>query len=384
MRLIKKILPLSCKKVIDKSLNGFFTKRRLDVQEREQIKSKLSLLEQELSLSQSQISYLEQELNASVVSANMANMKVLELTTLSKQNYDSIVYELSTTKRKLDFIENALIVKKEPDFIIIGAEKAGTTSLFDYLDSLDGFIGSRDKEIHFFDRDDKFEKGKDWYLSHFASDTCQKTFEATPAYMISRFAPKRIKETLGTSKFIVILRDPVDRAFSSWNMWRQAYYDNDRKQHILTNFLREDSYFYKLLESSNFYTLKMAVSQDIQKYYDKSLELFPGYVRNGLYYDQLQRYLNHYNIESFLFVDFEDLKSDVPKVLKQVFDFLDISEQDCQRLLDTFEVPQQNVSNKGEYKSYSNEDKETLEYLREFYNPHNQKLFDLIGKKFDW
>ena len=96
-----------------------------------------------------------------------------------------------------------------PDFIIIGAMKSGTTSLFHYLRQHPSLTPSYKKEVHFFDGGrkpsaDNYEKGKSWYQSHFplkwSVRNDRKTFEASPLYIFNPLAPQRIYELLPDAK----------------------------------------------------------------------------------------------------------------------------------------------------------------------------------------
>ena len=108
------------------------------------------------------------------------------------------------------------------DFIIIVAPRCGTTSLYNYLVSHPKIIPATEKEIHFFDM--KFAKGTKWYFNQFPSLTKTEkktrlvTGEATPAYLAHPDVPKRIRDVLPNIKFLVLLRNPVDRALSHYKM----------------------------------------------------------------------------------------------------------------------------------------------------------------------
>ena len=111
-----------------------------------------------------------------------------------------------------------------PDFIIIGAQKSGTTSMYAYLEQHPDIIGSLNKEIHFFDggtnpKVDNFKKGINWYKAHFP--LCEnvenkKIFEASPLYIFSPLVPKRIANYIPKVKVIALLRNPSDRAISHY------------------------------------------------------------------------------------------------------------------------------------------------------------------------
>lgn len=109
------------------------------------------------------------------------------------------------------------MTRRFPDFLIIGAMRAGTTSLYRYLGAHPDIHMSPTKEIHFFDRE--FSQGVDWYLEHFthaAKD--QLCGEATPSYVSNAQAMTRLASLIPDSKLIVSLRNPVDRAWSHYWM----------------------------------------------------------------------------------------------------------------------------------------------------------------------
>src|SRR5437868_6286833 len=109
-----------------------------------------------------------------------------------------------------------------PDFIIIGAQKGGTTSLYNYLITHPGIAPIYVKEPHFFDT--SFSKGLVWYRSHFPTRLEKYyaqhfhkldfiTGEASPYYLFHPLAPERVAKTLPHVKLILVLRNPVDRAY---------------------------------------------------------------------------------------------------------------------------------------------------------------------------
>ena len=108
-----------------------------------------------------------------------------------------------------------------PDFIIIGAQKCGTTTLFDLLEQHPLLAPSYKKEIHYFDggldpRIDTFKKGLSWYRGHFPLKSGKLTFEASPLYLFNSLCAERIKRAVPDVKLIVLLRNPTDRAISHY------------------------------------------------------------------------------------------------------------------------------------------------------------------------
>src|SRR5262249_13344047 len=112
-----------------------------------------------------------------------------------------------------------------PGLVILGAQKAGTTSLFNYLSAHPQVRSPTNKEVHYFDLN--FARGPTWYRAHFPkrSDTSleqddirdeQITLDASPYYLFHPAVPERLKTTLPQAKFIVMMRNPVDRAYSHY------------------------------------------------------------------------------------------------------------------------------------------------------------------------
>src|SRR3954447_18625468 len=97
-----------------------------------------------------------------------------------------------------------------PDFLIIGAQRAGTTSLFHYLQRHPSVMQSSIKEVHYFDG--SYNRGRRWYLSHFplrrATSGGRITGEATPYYLFHPTVPTRVAVDFPDVKLIAILRDP--------------------------------------------------------------------------------------------------------------------------------------------------------------------------------
>lgn len=110
---------------------------------------------------------------------------------------------------------------KHLDFIVIGASKSGTTSLFNYLRPHPQIYLPPDKELPFFARDEWFERGWDWFVHTFLKDAPPAALwgTVTPQYMEDGVrSPRRLFESMPQVKLIALLRNPVDRAFSTYRM----------------------------------------------------------------------------------------------------------------------------------------------------------------------
>jgi Sulfotransferase domain len=196
-----------------------------------------------------------------------------------------------------------------PNLFVIGAAKAGTTALFNYLTQHPQVFLSRVKEPEFFSKEEYYARGLDWYKDwHFegAEDYLVKA-EATPHYLYwsEKVAP-RIKEVYGgiPVKFIVSFRDPVSRAYSwYWNMVREG---------------REDLGFDEALRVE-----ELRLKQNRHELYQLGSMVY-GYSAGSRYASLLQPYLELFPPENFFFVLQDDLKSRVNGTCKEIFGFLGI------------------------------------------------------------
>lgn len=113
---------------------------------------------------------------------------------------------------------------RAPDFLIIGAQKGGTTSLYTYLCQHPRVVGASRIEVHFFDL--AYDKGWWWYRSHFPVHVFRRgerivTGEASPYYIFHPLVPERVRKDLPNVKLVAILRNPVDRAYSHYQHVRR-------------------------------------------------------------------------------------------------------------------------------------------------------------------
>ncbi|MEA3469299.1 MAG: sulfotransferase, partial [Thermodesulfobacteriota bacterium] len=107
----------------------------------------------------------------------------------------------------------------KPNFFLIGAARSGTTSLHKYLEAHPEIFMSEVKEINYFSNNRYWEKGINWYESHFKTATEKIRGEASTSYTnypLIKDVPKRLFHYLPDAKFIYILRDPIDRFLSHY------------------------------------------------------------------------------------------------------------------------------------------------------------------------
>ena len=197
------------------------------------------------------------------------------------------------------------MTNKKITFICFGAQKAGTTTLHNILRQHSEIFLPQNKEIPFFHDDNKFEKGIDWWLKeNYHNVKHEKAIGViNPEYLFFPKACERIYKHLGPEiKIIIVIRNPVDRAYSQYIM-------NIRRG--IENLSFEDA----LSEEKNRYTLS-----DYQKNY--------SYLSRSLYSDQIKRFLTTFPKDNFLFLSFEnDIVKNRDLTLKKIEDFLGVNHE---------------------------------------------------------
>ncbi|WP_155839077.1 tetratricopeptide repeat-containing sulfotransferase family protein [Limnospira platensis] len=239
-----------------------------------------------------------------------------------------------------------------PNFIIIGAQKGGTTSLYRYLEEHPQMVGCIKKETHFWTQ--HFDRGLDWYLSHFPQSISEAniiTGEATPNYLEYPQVPERIFAAFPDIKLIVLLRNPITRAISQYHHW--------------VRLMRE----YRPLETVMESELNL-ITSNLES--ESKLIQYPGYLWRGLYLPFLEKWMSIFPREQFLIIRSEDFYQNPSQVFNQVLDFLGL--------------PSYELSNYCSYNSgrYPQIEPSVYSQLRDYFYPHNQRLQDFLNLEFDW
>lgn len=265
-----------------------------------------------------------------------------------------------------------------PGFLILGAQKSGTTALSRYLCQHPSIKGSSKKEINFFSQEITFARGLAWYHSHFPLPhrlvPHGVTFESSPAYLYYPSSAERIFSYAPGVKLIALLRDPVARAFSAWNMFRNFALQGfklapgscDEPLRISLN---------RLLCAETFPRFDVAIENEIQHLGDEGSELEPSFVRCGLYHQQLLRYFKYFGREQLLILDSSSLRDDTVRVLDQITHFIEVPPHNWSE----GEQPPVLV---GAYAGQMSD--QTRACLTRLYKPHNERLYKLIGHDFGW
>jgi hypothetical protein len=245
-------------------------------------------------------------------------------------------------------------IRTHPDFIIIGACKAGTTSLYNYLIKHPSIFPAFNKEPQFFDNN--YKKGNLWYksffpsiiLKYFINKFTNRTFitgEASPYYILY--------------PIIALLRNPVNRSFSHYHHavkvgveWL-SFDEAIRKEDI-----RIKGEFEKISKDGQYMSHK-----------------FPAYayLYRSIYLDQITNWLGYLPKKQILIIKSEDLFNFPQKIVNQIFKFLNLPKWEM-----------------IEFKQYHSETRdhkmniETRKFLVEYFKPYNQQLYEYLGRDFKW
>jgi len=193
-----------------------------------------------------------------------------------------------------------------PNFMIIGVQKGGTTSLFHYLKSHPKIKQSYFKETHYFD--EHFERPLSWYKAFFPFSKQNGIMigEATPSYLFFDEVPKRIYSLIPECKFIVLLRNPIDRAVSHYEM----------------NISRRDETadsFEKAIGMHGCGIPQGGKQMNKKKFY--------SYLERGLYANQISNWLMYFQRKQFLFIKSEHLLTNPEHEMEKIYDFLGLEKE---------------------------------------------------------
>jgi hypothetical protein len=231
-----------------------------------------------------------------------------------------------------------------PDFVIIGAQKGGTSFLYYLLTRHPLVEPAARKELHFFDQPEHFDKGAEWYRRCFprvGSKDGQRsiTGEATPYYLFDPPVAERMAKIVPKTQLIALLRNPIDRAYSHYQM--------------------------QVKRGTEPRSFEEAIEQQ-----------HSSYVSRGIYVDQLLRWFEFFSKEQMLILKSEDFFERPVETLKVVLTFLDLPDWQPE----ASELQQRRHS--GTYSQKM--DPATRRRLEAYFEPYNQRLYEYLDVDFGW
>ena len=299
----------------------------------------------------------------------------------------------------------------KPDFMLIGAAKSGTTSFASYIGSHPQVKDPPYKEPNFWTWKMPTAKHyQDLFVNteSLLAPTAEQEIagDYTADLLLHPVAPRRVRGSLPHIKIVVLLRNPIDRAYSHYIMskrsgreefqsfsavveteineippllesHRRAFLDPQPRttQHFL---MPDGSPILTAKHDKNWSPRVLKSREDMMFYY------YTSCVFRSIYCDQLWRWLQMYPREQFMIVQSEKFFSDPKKIMTKISDFLNLQAFE----FDTGELDRtwgggasDNFEQSGDYASMSSE---TRSLLSNFFKPFNERLYSLIGERFDW
>lgn len=272
------------------------------------------------------------------------------------------------------------------DFLIIGAQKAGTSSLMRFLERSPEHFYVAKQECHFWSRDYKYNDpdGFAQYLSNFAeARPNQVVGEKSPSYLANEKVPERVALRFPKMKNIAILRDPADRAYSAFLHGRRI----------------------------GAISKSMSFGEVIRNYKELQGVPYGDVISQGFYSKNLKPYYEHFAREQILIIDFAEMVANPKRILREVLEFL-LPAQTVQNMDFDFVLPKINVARASKFpelvhwvrsrkhlstpqknwisdKTFTKIPNSTMnlterEYLDALFEDSKYELEQLTGKSFQW
>lgn len=254
-----------------------------------------------------------------------------------------------------------------PEFLIIGAKKCGTTSLYAYLTKHPSIAPAYSKEIYYFNA--HFHRPRLWYRAFFPTVferslarlrgvAGYQSGEATPDYLFEPQTPERVLATLPRAKLIAILRNPADRAYSFYQHNLRAGIETLSFEDAID--AEEDR-----VAAAEEKRLKEGGARNFA--YDVYT-----YCQRGIYVEQVQRWTDVFPRSQLAVFSTEELQSDPAGTVRRAVEFLGLPPWEMKdfRKLNAIPYPDMNPATRRE--------------LQRRFEPHNRRLYELLGTDFGW
>jgi Sulfotransferase domain len=260
------------------------------------------------------------------------------------------------------------LLRLRPTFLVLGAQKSGTTALHRYLEMHDEVLCARIKEVDYFDHN--YALGDGWYLSHFPYGWRRHLVrhrvgadpavgELSPDYLLDPRVPERVHRFDPTLRLVVLLRDPVERAYS--------HYDHERRLG------REPLSFQEALEQEG-----ERLEPEFERMWNEPAYSSPAvrnysYLARGRYAEQLERWLAVFPREQLLILESRRLREQTAACMAEICSFVGVSPPRVDGYPEvgrtTYTAPLA---------------ARTREWLARYFEPYNERLYALLGRDLGW
>lgn len=300
---------------------------------------------------------IEKDPESSILYLNLAVLYTAQGDLQSAIKYNYIAGQKIIPKFRPQWQNISQILKQvnHLDYLIIGTQKGGTTSLNYYLSEHPNIMSSMIKEMPFWSN--QVHRGLEWYFSHFPpipNDYNCLVGEATPMNFNSPEVAENLVKFFPNVKLILLLRNPIDRAVSHYYHWLSLKW-----------------------ELSSF---EEAIQREINQLEDQKTDFwtklhnpnFQGYLAKGLYIHFLEKWIKVFPREQFLILSSEEFYANPDLKTTEVLNFLGLPE---------YHLSQYHQYNTRPYPPIS---ESTRRLLNHYFQPYNQKLEDCLGMQFNW
>jgi hypothetical protein len=268
-------------------------------------------------------------------------------------------YRSRLARARVRLRQPTAMLRTIPSFILIGAQRAGTSSLYRYLNAHPQVRRSLRKEVNYFSVD--YDRSWGWYRAHFPLrvPACV-TFEATPQYFVHPLAPARVHERLPDARLIVTVRDPVDRALSHYRHMRRIGLDHLPLSGAIAAEPSRIEPDLEMLRSNPWHR-----ARDFLRY---------SYVTRSRYGEQLERWLEFFPRSSIHVLCFDTFRQHPRAEWEEMLDFLGL-ERWSPTSFENWSTPT---------RPGIGEDQAATRRIREALGGDPARFADLTGRCFPW
>ncbi|XP_026329576.1 heparan sulfate glucosamine 3-O-sulfotransferase 5 [Hyposmocoma kahamanoa] len=308
---------------------------------------------------------------ASMASAASESRKILQA---QESNTRTINHPMALRKR----VKAPRPAKRLPQALIVGVRKCGTRALLEML-YLHPMVQKASGEIHFFDRDENYALGLEWYRSKMPlSFKGQITIEKSPSYFVTPEVPERVRAMNSSVRLLLIVREPVTRAISDYTQLRSRATPSAPAQVQPPGHPLPDA-------AKPFEHLAIAP--------DGSINVAYRPIAISLYHSYLHRWLEVFPREQILVVNGDQLIEDPVPQLRRIEKFLGLEHKIGRRNFyfnetKGFYCLRNDTTDKclreTKGRKHPRVDPAVVTKLRKFFIQHNQRFYDLVGEDLGW
>ncbi|KPI91574.1 Heparan sulfate glucosamine 3-O-sulfotransferase 5 [Papilio xuthus] len=299
--------------------------------------------------------------------------------------YDSSEYGISGTymslRKRLKLPRPPRPVRRLPQALIIGVRKCGTRALLEML-YLHPMVQKASGEVHFFDRDENYALGLDWYRSKMPlSFKGQITIEKSPSYFVTPEVPERVRAMNSSVRLLLIVREPVTRAISDYTQLRSRATPSAPAHALVAGHTPHQA-----LDAAKPFE-HLAISPD------GSINVAYRPIAISLYHAYLHRWLEVFPREQILVVNGDQLIEDPVPQLRRIEKFLGLEHKIGRKNFyfnetKGFYCLRNDTTDKclreTKGRKHPRVDPAVVTKLRKFFVQHNQRFYDLVGEDLGW